>query len=357
MTPSEPSGTTRGRVAAIGFSLLLLCALLFPASAIDENRAAPEPPQLTMDAVTSGAILAQLRDALSTNFGLKVFAVQLFAKAHLAAGVSPTPAVFLGDGGEPFLSEDFSNACRNDLEALDFAATLDELEAAQHAAGRDFLFAVVPDKSSIERDRLGPSQDALLACSDRNRAYLEGIPSLVTAWDDFESSDDELYLFGDSHWNYTGASRFAVQVLERVQPGVVEPGDLVETQQEYSGDLFRLMGVEQSGPVTVVTAERDGVETTSESEVTPAGYTVQRWQSTGDAELIDGRTLLVVDSTFGYNYTVYPPYFEDLTSIPIQALPDPGTIASLGDYDRIIVQRVQRGLPNDLGPLLAADWL
>lgn len=355
MTTSDKN--PRGRIAAAALSLVLLSALLIPASAVDDNTAAPAAPQFTVDALTSGALLGQIRDSIGANFGLKRLAIQSIASAHLALGVSPTPAIFIGEGGEPFLSEDFSNACSSDLEALDFAGTVDALAEAQQSAGRELLFAVVPDKSSIERDKLGPLENALLRCSDRNRDYLESLGTVVTAWDSFAASNDELYLFGDSHWNYTGASMFAVDVLDRIQPGIVQPGDLVETEQQHDGDLFVLMGVEQHEQVTMVTAERPGVETAYESETTPSGYTVQRWQSTGDAPLIPGRTLIVVDSMFGYNSQVYGPYFEDLTSVPIQALIDPGTIASMGDYDRVIVQRVQRGLPNDLGTLLTADWL
>ncbi len=357
MTPSDPSATRRGRIAAIGFSTVLLVALFFPASAIDENKAPPAAPQLSIEGITSGALLGQIRDAVSTNFGLRSLAIQTIARATLALGASPTPMVYLGEDGEPFLSEDFVGACSTNLEAFHIHETLDEIAAAQKAAGREFLFAVVPDKGSIDRDKLGSAEDSLLACNDVNRAYLESIPTIMTAWNSFEASDDELYFFGDSHWNYVGGSRFAVELLNRVQPGIVQPGDLVETQEQHSGDLFLLMGLEQLETTTVVTAERSGVDTQYDSEVTPLGYTVQRWRSSGDAALITGRTLIVHDSTFAYNSAVYGPYFEDLTSVPIQALSDPGEIARLGDYDRVIVQRVQRGVQSDLDLLLAIDWL
>ena len=357
MTDPAASSTTRGRIAAVALSVVLLAALLFPASAIDENQAPPTTPELTLQSLTNGTFLGAVRDSLSANFGLKVLAVRGFADAHLAVGLSPSAAVYLGSEGEPFLSEDFSNACNNDLQAAGFGEAVDDLTAAQASAGREFLLAVVPDKSSIERDILGPFSASLLACSDRNRAYLESLPTIMTTFNDFEASPDRLYTFGDSHWNYIGASRFAVQLLDRLQPGIVHDGDLVESPVQHEGDLFALMGAEQQESLVLVTAERPDITTGYESETTSLGYTVQRWQSSGEGALIAGRTLIVVDSTFGYNSQVYAPYFEDLTSIPIQSLADPGAIASIGNYDRVIVQRVQRGLPGELDLLLTADWL
>jgi hypothetical protein len=353
---SAPVTARSGRVAAIAVSATLLAALLFPASAINENQAPAEPPPLSVDSLANGSLLAYFRDSISANFGLKALAVHLIAPAHLAVGASPTPLVFLAANGEPFLSEDFVGACSNELERYDFGGMYDELVAAQKRAGRELVFAVVPDKGSIDREQLGANAEALLACSDRNRAYVERIPSIITAWDQFEASPDELYLFGDSHWNYTGGSLFAVSVLEHIAPGIVESDDLVRSSVEHSGDLFALMGVEQTETVTAVEAQRDGVQTVAESQVTPLGYTAQRWQSSGGAEFVPGRTLIIHDSTFAYNAGVYAPYFEDLTAVPIQALSDPGAMARLGDYDRVIVQRVQRGLISDLSLITAADW-
>jgi hypothetical protein len=65
---------------------------------------------------------------------------------------------------------------------------------------------------------------------------------------------------------------------------------------------------------------------------------------------------VIFDSTFEYSAQVLAPYFEDLTMVSWFDLeyehPD---IA--GEFDRVIVQRIQFNLPDDFTALLDAPWI
>jgi hypothetical protein len=72
---------------------------------------------------------------------------------------------------------------------------------------------------------------------------------------------------------------------------------------------------------------------------------VFRITCTGDKPLLPGRTLVIYDSFFGIDTTLVAPYFADTTWVHVgDMLSHPELIRLLGPFDRVIFERVARGL-------------
>ena len=374
-----PISNLPSRLAAVGLAAGLLALWFYPGPVVDENAApeAPTPIVVNRTTVSTAELFRTIDQRIDDSLGLSGASVQLIGTGLTTLGFSPSQQVIMWPGSRPYLADDFTATCLTPQVGAETRRLIDSTQARLAADGTYFLFSVTPDKTTVEREALGPLRDAYGACADLNLSFLEtlgaegeaGEAPVLTAFDEFADAREPgeyLFRFGDSHWNFHGASLFAGLVLDRLErdgqapAGLVKPTDLVDKgPQELRGDLFTLMGVERTDEAEVVVTERQGVTTTHETEQSTDGWVTQRWQSTATSEstpFITGRTLVLHDSMFAYNSAVYAPYFEDLTSVPLQAVTDPGSIALLGDYDRVIVQEVQRSIPAALAQIEAARW-
>ena len=378
MKPADPNHTVRSgrngvaaRVASAVLALALASAWLVPSTQVNENRLLNQFAAPTADGISSGRYFRATDTALVDHLGAKSAAVSLVSSALLDLGFSPSVDVVRGVKGEPFYAADFRQACTQDIADTQFSTDLEAAKSAFAARGIYFLYAIVPDKSSVEHDLLGPLGPSLMTCADRSRTYLEALagqsPSLLTAWPELRAAHDggkRVYLYGDTHWNYRGAAIFAELLLDKLAqdgqapPGLFAPDDVVEdAEADHVDDLFTLMGQVRTERVTPLESRRPGVTTTEQSEKLADGSVVRRWISQSDtAPLIGGRTLVVRDSMFEFDYGILAPYFSDLTAVPIASVTDPGDLARLGHYDRIIIQQVQRDVPGSFLNIAGADW-
>jgi hypothetical protein len=355
------------RLLVIAIALALGALWVIPGVAVAENRAPREFPDPSRAGFASAADFRALDAALLDRLPAKGSVVSVLGTGLVGAGLSPTTGVFRGVSGEPFLGQDFVAPCltRERIAAVDAITRDVRDELARY--GIDLVYAVAPDKSSIERDALGPAADPMMRCSDEARATLEayaaapGSPLLV-GWDELAADPGRVYLYGDSHWNPHGAALFAELIIDRLgdeglaAPGIFDREDLVAIDTVAPpGDLFRIMGVVRPEPTTLLRSDRDGVVTTGEVDFHDGVYT-QRWVSTGP-DLIGGRTLLLHDSFVAYDQDVLAPYFADLTALPLASLHTPGALAGLFGYDLVIVQQVQRSVPNHIADIAGATWI
>lgn len=354
------------RILVIGISLALAAVWVIPGVTANENRAVREFPDPSRAGVLSAADFRAVDAALLDRLPAKGSVVAVLGAGLVGAGLSTTTGVFRGPGGEPFLGQDFVNSCLpGRVDAADGLARDVRDALAQH--GIRFVYAIAPDKSSIERDQLGPAADLLLTCSDAARVTLEAAAArpdspLLVAWDELSADPRRLYLYGDSHWNPDGGALFAELLIDRLgeegiaTSGVFERDDLAVIKEiAPDGDLFFIMGAHVPQPTTLLYSAREGVEVRGESDFHDGVYT-QRWVSTGP-DLIPGRTLLLHDSYLAYNQDVLSPYFADLTALPLSSLNTPGALASLWGYDTVIVQQVQRSVPDYLDQIAAQNWI
>jgi hypothetical protein len=354
------------RILVVAMSLALAAVWLVLGVAVNENRAVREFPDPSRAGVLSASDFRAVDAALLDRLPAKGSVVAVLGAGLVGAGLSTTTGVFRGPGGEPFLGADFVNSCLpGRVKAVDGLARDVRDALARH--GIRFLYAIAPDKSSIERDALGPAADLLMSCSDAASLTLEAAAAepdspLLAGWDELAADPRRLYLYGDSHWNPDGGALFAELLIERlgeegIAPrGLFDPDDLtVITEVAPDGDLFFIMGAHVPQPTTLLQSVREGVEVRGESDFHDGVFT-QRWVSTGP-DLIPGRTLLLHDSYLAYNQDVLAPYFADLTALPLSSLNTPGAVASLWGYDTVIVQQVQRSVPDYLDQIATQNWI
>ena len=374
-TDNGTPSSAPARIAAIGLALALLALWLYPAPPVDENKAAAAPPVFRLGTIASAELFRSLDQGVEDNFGLKSAAVALVGTGLLATGLSPSSQAIIAPGGKPYLSDDFKAICLTPEVQDQMESSLAMIDDRVRASGGYFLYAITPDKTTVEREELGPLRSLYAGCNDGNIDYLSelgargalGEVPVLTAFDEFAAataSKGSQFLYGDSHWDPVGAQLFASLVFDRLERDGVVPAGIFDQSEidvspatDHVDDLYQLMGVERIEPIELRSAIRDGVTSDYSTEPLSGGWVSQRWVNTSEGvPLVAGRTLILQDSMFGYNGAIYSAYFEDVTALPIQALADPGRVALLGDYDLVIVQQVQRTLPVALPEMTAATW-
>ena len=371
MTEQPNDRRWASRLVVVLLSLALGAVWLIPGVAINENRQPAAFPVVSGSTLASAQFFRELDAALVDRLPAKTSTVAAVGSLLVGAGFTSSGAVFVGDGGRPYYAGDFTGACANEAgvpEALDRIAAL---RASLADEGIGFVWAVAPNKSDTERAALGVWGRQLLACSDSIKdlvqtASTDARSGVMTAYPQFaaaHAAGEELYMFGDSHWNWRGGALFTGILLDRLAAegaapaGLFEPEAVVGTGDiEHTDDLFALMGQTRTEPIEALETRRPGVTTSVEQEDV-RGFVVQHWESTGAVGFVPGRTLLLHDSYFGYDASILAPYFEDLTSVSLDISDDPGAIAREGGYDLVIVQQVQRSFPIYLSVVERAGWL
>lgn len=371
MTQPQQDKRRASRVVVVLLSLALGAVWLIPGTAINENRLPVQFPEVSRSAVASAEFFRGVDAALVDRLPAKTSTVAAVGSLLVGAGLTSTGAVVVGDGGRPYFAGDFTGACANEDQVPGALRRVTELRQELAADGVGFLYAVPPDKSGTVRAQLGFWGGQLLACSDRIREQLQTASDdsgtgILTAYPEFgaaQSAGEELYIFGDSHWNWRGGALFSQVLLDRLAAegrapaGLFDPSAVVGTGEiEHTDDLFALMGQTRTEQIERLETRRPGVTTTVEDEAV-RGFSVQRWESTGPAEFVPGRTLILHDSYLGYDASILAPYFESLTAVPLDVSDDPGKLAREGGYDLVIVQQVQRSFPTYLGAVEQSGWL
>jgi acetyltransferase AlgX (SGNH hydrolase-like protein) len=358
-------------MAGLALALLAVWLLRPPARGGDENHATTAFPALSPAGLINGASYRQTDAALRDRLALRRYvamAVGATARDHL--GNSLNPRVLLGDGGIPFLTEDFTLPCQFPFDAARTDAGLRGLRAAAARSGRTITIAIAPDKSAVLRDRLGPRADALMACSDRVRAATEQTwgadpaAPVLTTWKPLQAAatrSADIFQTGDSHWTSAGSLIWAQALIHHLVVQGEAPRQLdgaphaePDGERPADGDLYRLMGISRPGTVPEWTVDRPEVNVRARSVPSPSGRGVaefRAWPATADTPrpLIQGRTLVVDDSFFSRAEGQLAPYFRDLSVMHwadfLTALQD-GTLPA---FDRIVLETVQRGWPERAG--------
>ena len=339
------------------FSVGLLAIWLVPGNTADAENRTPLPwPEITAanadDAATYRAVDAALRDRLGAQASVSDALGDV--SVH-GLGRSPTATVVIGSDRHPFYTEELSRPCRETDDTLaGVKAGLVQDEAAMAAAGKYVLFIVAPDKSSVRRTAIADISPDLLRCSDFVRDHFErwdaeGTLPLITLWDEVAARDttaEPAYLPNDTHWSETGSLALSHAIMQRLVDDQQAPADVLADlgnpvageSVPYVGDLNHMMGVDDIDHKTKLSFDRPDVVTTAETTVGITGIPKYRFTSTSaGSALVPGRTLLLGDS-FLLNEipTQLSNFFADVTMISVD------DFVQAGEYDRVIVERVQR---------------
>jgi hypothetical protein len=351
-------------------SVGLLAVWLIPGNAADaQNREILPFPSFSPTSAADPATYHRVDAALRDRIGAQVAVSEALGSISVhVLGRSPTSAVTIGADGQPFFSEDFLRPCRETEETLAVVkAGLAEDQASMNAAGKYVLFMLAPDKSSIRRSVVDSISPNLLKCSDFVRAHFEaweaeGTLPLITLWDAVGALDEEpgtAYMWNDTHWNTAGSMAMSRTLMERLVIDQQVPAAIlddlnspvVSDEQPYTTDLNQVMGLSDIDYRTTASFVRPDVATTGDTTVAPSGSLQLHYSSTSaSSALVPGKTLILGDS---FMLTQMPTqlanFFEDVT------FADHHEFSQAGEFDRVIVERVQRyGATGDWPSLTSA---
>jgi hypothetical protein len=373
-TTTETDGVQGWRrwasTALIGaFSIGMLAIWLVPGNtAAAENRLPRAWPQFTatstVDTVTYRRVDAALRDRLGAQVPVSD---ALGALLVHGLGRSPSAAVLVGSDRQPFFAEDLVRPCRETPESMAVVkAGLLKDQAAMAEADKYVAFVVAPNKSAVRRGSVDDVSTDLLRCSDFVRGELqdwatEGSLPLLTLWDEVAAGDtesDPAYLWNDTHWSASGSLALSHGLLARlvadqqVSPDILD--DLAipihSPEKPYVGDLNQLMGVKDIDFKTTISFDRPDVVTVPEKTVGPEGSQQFHYTSTASTStLVPGKTLILGDSfLMRETPSQLGNFFADVT------IANAKEFAQAGEYDRVIVERVERHAGTRDWPSLAS---
>lgn len=334
----------------------------------EDNRRITSFPDVSPSGLLSGADTQQTDAALRDRLALRQYVTEAIGEASRdRLGTSLNPAVVLGRNRTPFLSEDFTLPCKYDFEPASVSAGLDRLTEIADGTGKSVMVAIAPDKSAVMSDVLGSRADALLACADHVRTQTEQTwggqadGPVVISWDQLQQAQDEdpgsVFQKGDSHWTSKGALVWSETVIDALIARGEAPKSLagapnaVQVQDEKAdNDLYRLMGISRNTMVPVYQVTRDDVTIRAHTEESPSGRGVavfRAWSTT--APMIKGRTLVVNDSFISRAEGLLAPYFTNLEVMHWSDFLTAVDEGELPEFDRIIIETVQRGWPQRAG--------
>lgn len=335
---------------------LLMAARIRPAAI--ENRPLLKAPPITIGSLIDSRWYAAVDRFIADNIAVRPLAIRARGEIYWRTGGTGNPAVVRGAGSWLFTLEEIQARC--DLGPDDIAAALDRAAAAFTSAGQEFRFVVAPDKHVIYPEKLDPGMIYGPSCTDDRRAAMEAAIkarsafaidgwSVVAAERAADPDGPLLYYTEDSHWTPSGALPAIRALIESLDPGLwraddVAPGGVKKVVME----LARQAGLSRAETVPRPKL-RPGVAIVRTSLDLPVATNnaraVFRFTASGDRPLIPGRTVIVYDSFFGLNMAAVSPFFAESIWIHQGDLLNHPEIAKLiGPVDRVILERVERGL-------------
>ncbi|MFY1635012.1 alginate O-acetyltransferase AlgX-related protein [Solwaraspora sp. WMMB335] len=370
-----PAKARPGRRSLVGARLIvgtLAVLLLTPTmlsirggdEAVENRVPVPFPeiaPATVLDTETYRQVDAALRDRLT----LRRFVIKAVGKAgYDGLGYSFNTNAYIGEDRTPFLADDFTKPCNTPFDAAAVDARLRSLEQTARQAGKDVLFVIAPDKSSVLRHKLGPMADALMVCADpvreQSQARWGDDPTgpVVTLWPQFAAAEraepGRVWQHGDSHWSYQGAMMFTREVIDRLvargeAPEQLRgaPGAEQRPDRSLEGDLYRLMGIPRKEKVANWVVRREGVtvDTSTLPTVTGRGLRTRTTSAPAGTPMVPGRTLVVYDSFFYVAELQMAPYFAEMSALHWDDFLPMAREGRIPDFDRVIFQSVQRSWP------------
>lgn len=364
LPPPSPSRRWRqlDRLVVVVFCFGLVVPLLLAAAgkrpATIENRPLLTAPPVAFEDMLDPAWYASVDRYVSDNIAVRPLAVRLRGEVNWQLGGTGNPAVVRGAGTWLFTREEIEPRC--ELSASDIAGALDRANAAFEAAGQQFRFLAVPDKHAIYPDKLDPTMPYGPGCTDLRRdemrAELARRPGFtvdgwaaVLAQRAAQPDGPALFFSQDSHWTPSGAIPAIGALVRSLGPDLWRDDDLGDRRpKRVVMELARQLGLSRAEivPDPRLRPSVDIVRTPIELPVeTNNSRAVYRITARGDRPLLPGRTAIVYDSFFGLAMAAVGPFFEESVWIHRDDLLNHPEIAEIvGPFDRVILERIERGL-------------
>jgi hypothetical protein len=362
--PSPHRGWRRlDALASIGFVIALCVPLvLFVAGQrppLIDNRPLLTPPPITPASLLDTSMYTALDRYLADIVAVRSYAVTI--RSAIDAGVlggTVTTEVVRGTGDWMFSIAELEPTCRTAV--FEVTAALERLQTDFAAAGQEFRFLVVPDKRVIYPGRLRTDLALPTPCTDIRRQPLrdwlaQHAAFAVDGWTPLlaargaEGTAETLYYPQDSHWTPAGAIVAMRDLVRSLDPALWDDAQVVQDGLlERPQELARQMGIANTISVPRLrvrpgsSLDRTELETSVELVGAAAVY---RYTAGGSLPVLPGRTVIVYDSFFGITQSLLAPFFAESIWIHSSDLGRfPELAGELGPFDRVIFERVERGL-------------
>ena len=288
------SGTLVGLVMAFSFASLIAMAFKHAEISIGENRALTQLPGWPRTAAEWDSFPERFDAYFNDNFGLRKLLLRLNSNfTAVMLGRSPSDKVVFGKDDWLFYAGDNSIELYRNQRPLS-SLQLDNTRAALQrrmqplaAAGRPYLFVVVPDKHTIYPEEMPtymsrrdpPSQlDQVVAMAGKEHLPVLDLRATLRQG----KADGQVYFKDDSHWTDWGAYLGYRSIMAALPLPNLPVIDLDATRfavtSEHAGDLAGMAGL-----------TRREVTRTSAPVHDRCAFTATTYQPAGD-DISVGRT-------------------------------------------------------------------
>jgi hypothetical protein len=341
----KPETSTRFRfiVGALGLALLFGPWLAFATGARSDPVAAENRALAKRPTWRGFATLQQITDFAADHFPLRDNAIRANKRlGNIASSRGPASPneerinalTLKGKDGWLFAADDFNRACHPETPLPQVIDGLRRLNAIITGSGREFVVAIIPDKSSFET-RFLPDRYPLQHCSEPARAQrrkallgleLPGLVDLLPLLrNDEKQTGKPAYQAFDTHWTDRSGALFVRAVAEKLDPALAAGTELRSTKvSNGKRDLAVYAGDNRSHPDPIWDIVRLGVKpTVTKSPLGPTNGPDDAYETrvttattTGPAALFSPKTFWIGDSFSDHALHQYSTYFADLTEVP-----------------------------------------
>ena len=235
-----------------------------------ENRAPAQLPQLTLESAINVETYEQIEAWAVDHVRVKPLAVNTVNDA-VAAATKETGSSLVIQGArlsagrlpELFSAEEFTARCKYPADIDASRAALRAIQAAADAGNKDVVITVVPSKARTIGFLLGDRSNNLMGCAineDKVIAQLASeFPTLLKVVDPakvLEYAPRDPYWSGDTHWTPMGGRALSEVILQKLLNTDARTAKQIllsrtmPANKLVRGDLYRLMGSEQTTPTT-----------------------------------------------------------------------------------------------------------
>ena len=323
--------------------------------AASQQRPMNEFPALTLGGLRNADSYTRINLALDDRLRAKYPIVKFLGEAALVtAGLplssrmtsgNPLPSLFPEAGIETplFFGHDFTLPCSRNPELM--RSAMQAWESALQASGKQGIFVIPPNKSTVTFNRNSMWGRALMNCSVAGRADLEALER------DFSSlhviSPEEVramspappYSPGDTHWT-SDSAKSLVAVTQGRFPGILSlpAEDVAPHEIVINQDLLVMLGIYH--PLSA-TSQLPGFDSINLKKIpTQSGANVWTFATVG-ARAAAPTALLIVDS-FVYGTDITAKFLSQFKSGYMIQAAGIAEIVNFDPVDFVVVETVER---------------
>jgi hypothetical protein len=344
-----------GFLAFISVPLLLTLAGARPGST--DNRQAAAAPDLGPRSLVDERTYQELDRYLSDQFSLRELAIRADAKLDDVVWKGDRGDVRRGEDGWLYYAPSLTRLCTEPLAPADGVAVLDRFAAGLQSQGVEFRYLLAPEKSTLYPEHL---TDRLRGDGECGREAVEVLrgelgsaerPWYVDLYEPLEAlkaaSPEPIYYPRDTHWDQFGASRFVEEVARSLGEDLWHAEDVEQVGlRPFEPDLTRLLGLPQTIEVPELAVVRPGVASSAWEETPVEGaeaiLRATSTSSSGERDLVEGRSVVLYDSFGLAALDLLKPFFADVAFVHWNALGDPAVEALLDEADTVVAEGAER---------------